>query len=251
MYIDLVMGLNFAVDLLLLLGTNALSGYSSSLARSAAGAAIGGIYGGICLLPGFSFLGNLFWRAVVLCLMAVSAFGLDKSALPRGILFILLSMALGGIALGIGDGGIPALLAAAAAVALMCWVGFRGSKMAKRFFPVYLRLGSNSCDLTAMHDTGNTLKDPVTGKQVLVVGANIAWKLLRLTQRDLQEPMQTITRIPGLRLIPYRAVGQSCGLLLATKVDEMRIGGSKRDMIIAFAPDDLGENGYEALVGGL
>ena len=253
MYVDLVMGLNFAVDLFLLLGANALAGFPVSLKRAALAAAVGGIYGGVCLLPGFRFLGSVPWRLVFLGLMSVIAFGWNRSAVRRGTLFVLLSMALGGIALGLGNGGMGAIAGSAAAVALMCFVGFHGRVGQRRFTKVELVCRGKRKALTALCDTGNTLRDPLTGNQVLVVGADVAADLLELTPQALASPVETLTKagIPGLRLIPYRAVGQPGGMLLAMKMEEVRIDGKIRGDLVAFAPQTLGNDGYEALAGGM
>ena len=97
-YLDLVVLLNFAVDFLLLLGTNRLCGYPMRPGRAVGAAAVGGIYAGACAVPGFFFLGSLVWRTVSLILITVVAFGLDRSCLRRGIVFSFLCMALGGVA---------------------------------------------------------------------------------------------------------------------------------------------------------
>lgn len=253
MYLDLVMGLNFAVDLFLLLGSNALAGYPLSLKRAALAAAVGGIYGGVCLLPGFRFLGSVPWRLVFLGVMSVIAFGWNRSAVRRGTLFVLLSMALGGIALGLGNGGMGAIIGSAAAVALLCVVGFHSRAGQRRFMKVELVCRGKRKVLTALCDTGNTLRDPVTGQQVLVVGADVAADLLALTPQALASPLETLTKagIPGLRLIPYRAVGQPGGMLLAMKMEEVRMDGKVRGDLVAFAPQTLGNDGYEALAGGM
>ena len=57
-YLDLVVILNFGVDFLLLIGTNRLCGYPMKPGKAAFAAALGGLYAGCCVLPGFSFLGN-------------------------------------------------------------------------------------------------------------------------------------------------------------------------------------------------
>lgn len=252
-YLDLVILLNFLVDFLLLFGTNRLAGYPASVGRTAGAAALGGIYGGVCLIPGFSFLGNTCWRLVFLGLMAVIAFGWNRSALRRGVMFVLLSMALGGIALGFGSGGWLMLIGAAAGVALLCAVAFRDKPGARQYLQAELTYGKQKKHLTALCDTGNTLRDPITGGNVLVVGADVAWELLGLTDAQLAAPIETLTaaRIPGLRLIPYRAVGQPGGMLLAIKIDSVRIGGKGCDPIVAFAPHKLGNEGYQALAGGV
>lgn len=250
MFIDLVMGLNFGVDLLLLVGTNFLAGYPAGWKRAAGAAAVGGVYAGFCLLPGFVFLSSLFWRMVLLAAMAILAFGLNKSALRRGILFVFLSMALGGIALGLGSGGPMALLAAAGGVALLSRLGFRNSPGKQQFATVKLKFADKQQDITALYDTGNTLKDPLTGKQVILVEPKIAFSLLGLTRSQLADPFGTMGKVSGLRLIPYRSVGQPCGMLLGAKPDAVYVDGILRDVIVGFVPERLGNGAYEALAGG-
>lgn len=251
-YLDIVIFLNFLVDYLLLLGADRLAGYPASPGRSALAAGLGGIYGGACLLPGFRFLGNTLWRAVSLGLMGVIAFGVERSALRRCVLFVLLSMALGGIALGLGSGSFLSLAGAAAAVCGLCAIGFRGKAGAQKFVPVLLKFGEKQVKLTALHDTGNTLRDPHTGESVLIAGAEAAQTLLGLDRQQLLRPVETVASgvVPGLRLLPYRAVGQESGMLAAVRIREGKIGGKQRSVMVAFAPTGLGD-GCEALIGGV
>lgn len=253
-YLDLAVVLNFLVDFLLLMGANRLCGYPMAPGRAAAAAALGGIYAGVCLIPSFRFLGNLFWRLVSLAAMAAVAFGRNRSALRRGVLFVFLSMALGGIALGLGTGGFASLAAAAGGVCLLCVVGFRGKAGGRAYVTVKITSGGKTRVLTALRDTGNTLRDPMTGQAVLVAGADVAWDLFGLTREELKTPIETITagRVPGLRLIPYRAVGQPGGMLLAVRVEGVVIDGQKAGDLVAFAPQILdGGKTYQALAGGV
>lgn len=252
-YVDLVVLLDFLVDFFLLLGTNRLAGYPPGWGRCAGAAALGGIYAGMCLLPGFSFLGNLFWRIVVLGIMASLAFGFEKSALRRGILFVLLSMALGGIAYGLGRGGFLSLTGAALALCALCMLGFQNQAAGLQYVPVELNHGGKCIHVTALVDTGNTLRDPLTGERVLVVGAQVGQKLLDLTEQELCTPLETMVRrgTPGLRLIPYQAVGQTGSMLLALRCRDVRIGKKTCSAVVAFAPQVLGKGqGYQALIGG-
>ena len=123
-YLDLVMALNFLVDFLLLLGTNRLSGFPSQGWRCAGAALLGAVYSGACLMPGFRFLGNLLWRCVSLCLMCLTAFGYDAAAVKRGGIFLLLSMAMGGIALSMGRGDFLSLVLCALICLLLSSVSF-------------------------------------------------------------------------------------------------------------------------------
>lgn len=253
LYIDLVVILNFLVDILLILGTNRLTGYPAGIKRSALAAAIGGIYGGVCLVPGFRFLGNVLWRLVSLTGMAAVAFGWNRSALQRGAVFVLLSMALGGIASGLTKRTFWMLFFSAGMLWLLCRAGFRGDTGSREYVPVELRWGEKCVRLIALRDTGNTLRDPLSGERVLVAGADVAQELLGLTGHQLRHPVETVTAgvLPGLRLIPYRAVGQPGGMLLALRLPGARIGKKPEDPLVAFAPQVLASGeAYRMLTGG-
>lgn len=253
-YLDLVVLLNFGVDFLLLLGTNRLSGYRSKILRVGLSAGIGGMYAAVCMLPGFIFLSHTFWRIISLGIMSMVAFGMDRSAFRRGVVFTFLSMALGGIAIGLGKSSISSLLLSAALLTGMCYIGFRGTMGTRQYAKVQLKFGDKLHHLTALRDSGNTLTDPVTGGQVLIVGPGVAWDLVGIPKDQLADPIGTIERgkFAGFRLIPYRAVGQPGGMLLAISVDEVLIDGKKANTLVAFAPNPFGkEEVYQALTGGV
>lgn len=252
-YLDLVVLLNFGVDLLLLWGTNRLSGRSAGGKRTLLSAALGGGYAGACLLPGFSFLGNFLWRMVSMVMMSGIAFGWNKSALQRGALFVFLSMALGGVVLLMGRSGFWEVLMSAVILCVLCFLGFNTKNGNPILVPVEITHRNQTVNMTALLDTGNTLIDPVSGHPVLVADACTAWKLLGLDQDALNAPVETISRgiYTGLRLIPYCAIGQPAGMLLGLKVDKLRINGEEAQRIVAFAPQRIGQGkDYEALIGG-
>lgn len=246
------MALNFLVDFLLLVGTNLLSGFPAGPGRCALAGALGAAYGGVCLLPGFGFLGSWLWRLVFLGLMTGTAFGWGRSALRRGALFLVLSMALGGIAQGFGKGNPAMLIPAAAGLWLLCRQGLRNGTD-QTYVPVALHYRGKMLKLLALRDTGNSLRDPLTGEQVLVAGADVADELLGLTRSQLSNPVETLAHgsLPGLRLIPYRAVGQSGGMLLALRFPGTVIGKTRGAPLVAFAPQELGRGeAYRMLTGG-
>ena len=250
-YLDGVILLNFLVDFLLLLGAGRLCGFPTRIGRAAAGATLGGLYAGACLLPGFYFLGNFLWRTVSLVAMAVIAYGFTYSALRRGLVFAFLCLALGGAVMGIGKGGIVGIICAAGILCLLCCFGFRGRLGGTTYIPVELSYGNKRLHLTALQDTGNTLRDPVTGQQVLVIGADAAGELTGLTREQLRSPVESMGALPGLRLIPYQSVGSSGGFLLALRLHDVKIGSRRENTLVAFAPEGLSREGaYQALTGG-
>lgn len=251
-YLDGVMLLNFLVDYLLLLGTNRLTGFPMDAKRLALASALGALYGGVCMLRRFRFLGNLLWRTVSLALMAFAAFGWNRSAWKRCCVFVILSMALGGLAVSIGRRDFPALVLGALLFLFLCGSAFGEPVGQREYVNVTLQYGQNRVSVVALRDTGNSLRDPVTGEPVLVVSAGVAHRLTGLTAQQLRDPLRTLAagQMPGLRLIPYRSVGNSGGMLLALPMTVWNCGREKR-ILTAFAPDGIGEEQmYQALTGG-
>ena len=252
-YLDLVMVLNFLVDFLLLLGTNRLSGFPTGVWRCSAAALLGAVYSGACLLPVFRFLGNFLWRIVSLGLMAVMAFGWDAGTLKRGSIFLLLSMTMGGLALSLGRGDVLSLLLCGTVCLLLSLLSFGGQVGGREYVPLKITEEAHAVSLIALKDTGNTLRDPVTGEQVLIISAEAAGKLTGLSPEQLQHPMETLILHPvsGLRLIPYRSVGNAGGFLLAKRFADVTIGDRKQSALVAFAAEGLGKGEiHQALTGG-
>lgn len=252
-YLDLVMILNFLVDFLLLLGTNRLSGFPMQPWRCSGGALVGAVYSGACLLPGFRFLGNLLWRCVSFSLIGLMAFGCNAGALKRGGVFLLLSMAMGGIALSVGRGDMISLLFCGLICLLLCMVSFGGQVGGREYVPLKISYEGRDASLLALKDTGNTLKDPVTGEPVLIIAPEAASRLTGLTAEQLRNPLETLMLppVPGLRLVPYHAVGNAGGFLLAKRFADVKVGEKKQSALVAFASEGLGKGEiYQALTGG-
>ena len=253
-YMDLVIVFNFAVDFLLLLSTNRLTGHSPNMKRCFAGAAIGGVYSGFCLHPGFGFFRSWYFCLIALCGITIASFGWKRSAVRRGALFVLLSMTLGGIASGLNNVNMIPLLLSGVAILLLCTVGVADPLRGTKYVKVELSWKGKRYPLIALADTGNTLKDPISGAQVLVVNPQIALSLFQLTQNQLLNPIETMQRanIPGLRLIPYRSVGHPNGMMLGICMDSVMINGQHMGKVIAFSPEDFGNDAcYQALAGGV
>ena len=204
------------------------------MAVSLAAAGLGAAYAGVCLLPGMSWLGAFYWHVLLVIGMGLLSFG---SLGPSGVLLVL-HLALDG--LGTGNLLIGGLL-----LFLLCM--FRGMGQT---VPVELQYGERKVRLQALRDTGNCLRDPVTGGAVMVVGPEIAGQLTGLSAGQLKTPLKTIGAVSGLRLIPYKTVGNN-GFLLAMKLPQVRIGSWRGSYVVAFAPEGLNKgSGYEALIGG-
>ena len=252
-YYGTVLILKFLVDFLMLVCASRLCSYPFGWKRAAIAAAFGAVYAGLCMIPRLGFMGSMICRFAVLLLMSLIAYGFCRSTLRRGAVFALLNMVLSGISLGMGSETLWPKAASVGIVLLICLVGVRNRIGYVGYVPVELIYKDRHLFLTALQDTGNTLFDPVTGRPVLVVCAKTAQKLTGLTEKQLKDPVSVMKKppLPGLRLIPYRSVGQPCGLLLALRLQQVKIGSWRGSLLVAFAPDMLCSDGaYQALTGG-
>lgn len=250
-YLDLVFLLNFLVDFLLILAVNRYCGVPASKGRAAAGGALGGVYGAVCLLPGFSFLGGSFWRIAALVAVGAVSFGLRRSAVRKTLIFALLNMTLGGMVLLFNAGNLLAVIVCACLLGIFCIFAKRQKRGALAF--VELRMGEMHRTLLALRDTGNSLCDPLTGMQVLVAGADIAREMFGLTAEQLRQPAETLMHLQlrGARLVPFNTIDKNGGLLLAVNMDAVTIDGEKAGTLVAFSPLRIGSGAdYEALTGG-
>lgn len=250
LYLDVLWVLNFVVDLLLLIATNRLSGYPTQWKRVLIASVVGGLYGSLCILPGFIFLSATFWRLVFLFFIGCIAFGVQADTIRRCVLFSILSMALGGIALGLGKGGFLSVIFCAAMVCFMCIFGLKG-KLGSKFLPVEIIHNGKHHNFTALIDTGNMLTDPVTGQQIIVVSSKLGHQILGQGSVPFGDPVAALECIQGGRLVPYHCIGNENGMLVAKRFQNVKIGRWSGGCLIAFSPLDLGEGqSYEALTGG-
>ena len=279
-YADSVFLLNAATDYLLLLATARLAGIPLRRKRFLLSALLGGSYAVAVFLPGLSFLSAAPVKLASGALLALIAYGGETHLLRLTLLFFAVSCGFAGCALGLGLllGGLPVvngvfytnadtgvLASAFGAGYLLLRLVFRASArhgLRGELLPIRLSVGGKVAELTALRDTGATLRDTVSGRAVLVVAPGGIEHLLPATARQLLrrealsrpekllEPLRQA--VPQLRpaLAPYRAVGTAEGLLLTIRTDWLEIGGTRYDGIrAALSPTDLG-NGYTALWGG-
>lgn len=235
--------LQIIVDFLLIVGTNKLLEEPIPILRAVLGAVIGGLFSAVCIrIP---FMRETWWLlAGVLLSSAVSYAGIS---LRSGAVYFLLRIAMNGI---VSDSAGWEHMFWAIVLWAVWLYGIHTGK--RKMIPIELRLGTRTAKLQGLVDTGNSLVDPITGRQVLVVDADIADKLTGLTKQQLMKPVESMCVIPGLRLIPYKTVGQSGGLLLAIQVPETKIGNWRGSTLVAFSPQILDEYGnYQALIGGM
>lgn len=275
-YADEVLFLNTVLDFLLLATASLLSDRTRTFGRMALAALLGGVYAMLAaIVPVLKLLPFQLLAAVLICLCA---YGTGKAALRRSALFGLVCCGYGGMTMlaailcktqiSIAD-GMPYfalrkqfLILLAALLYAAVWLTMR--RLCRHFgtlLTVAFVLGDCRAETTALCDTGNTLKDCVTGESVIIADLTTARQLFPqagITAADLQQPAALLQRIllhcPASkpRLLPFHTVSGG-GLLLAVRCTQIEINGKKTAQhIVAFSPSAFSEEEpYHALTGGI
>lgn len=247
-----MMILSLLVDILLLAGAGELTAIKPNKAGVVAAALLGAVYKALCMIPQLVGLNHLLIRFLILAVMGILAFGWESAALRPVATFLVLQMALSGLVSGTGMGNIWSTILCGAALWLLCAFGY--GQRSGRIIPAELTNCGHTVKICALVDTGNLLTDPLTGESVLVVCNQLGAILAGLTEDQISDPVQTLLEMPnhGLRLLPYHTVGQKHGMMLAMKIDAVKLRGQKTGNLIAFAPYGLGmQKEYQALAGGI
>lgn len=278
-YIDALFLLNLIVNYLLLLAAAKLAGEPLRRLRLAAGAALGGLYAAAIFFPGMGFLTHPLCKLGAAVLMLLTGFGGSRRLLRVTLVFFGLSCAFGGgiFAIGLlGGRGLTLrngvlysvmdlrilLLSAAVCYAVLTLVFRRTARHGRReVLPAVLILEGRRVAVNALVDTGNTLTDPVTGRPVMVAEGSRLSPLLPgervLDEKALRDPVGTLERLSRggrgrrFRLLPYQAVGVECGMLLALRLDDARVGAENYGgILVALSPNPVSDGGgYSALIG--
>ena len=184
-YADEAFLLNGAVDYLLLICAAKLGGGRIARLRLLAAAVFGGLYAAAALFAPLGVLQALPMKLVSLAVMLLIAFGISRETLRTGLLFLAAVCAFAGAAVlaaqlfGTGvlvlPGGtfyavsVLGLLLLAGLLYLLCYTVFScAAQHGGEIRPMTLLYGANQVPIRALHDTGCTLRDPMTGERVLV-----------------------------------------------------------------------------------
>ena len=232
----------FVVNWMLLYAVAKICDHSGKMLRISLSALSGAILMYLRVLPVFAAIHPLMWRICALLITAWLAFGFTCKTIMKSVLFSLLHLSLGEIA-----GGREAFARVALGAAGLC-LGCLILSRERKMIPVELSYAGQTVHLTALRDNGNLLRDPITSRPVLIIGADIATKLTGLSSQSLNDPVNTMGAIPGLQLIPYQTVGNT-GFMLALTIRDTKIGNRQGSTLVAFSPLVFKGN-YQALTGG-
>lgn len=263
-YIDSLFFTNLLADYLLCLCAARVCALHLKRIRYFLAALWGAAYSVFVFLPGLEFLSGPGWKLLAGGAMGLIAYGGERRALGCTGVLLALSAALGGVlwALELNLGGIFLDFKLLVLCFVLSYLGLRlilGSSAAlpdKAREEVEIHMLGRSCRFVAMVDSGNCLKDPLTGADVIVVCPHAlkglfgsAGALLELS--DPVELIQSAAAYPELgrrlRLIPYSALNGS-GMLPVFRPDWLTVGGREdKSSLVAISSAAAGR-GFEGIV---
>lgn len=272
-YGDVLVAVNFIIDLLILRLCQPLTGIRQKGLRPYLAAAAGGICSMAIFIPASSVWLDLFIRLGFSFIVVSIAYGRQEPRVFLRLLgvFYAVSFLVAGVVLGLGflfpRGGYayrngmiyldlsPLLLIGCVAAAYLFVRLFEGlfhwGRGMKEQYLFAARRGEKSIAFTALSDTGNQLTEPFSGLPMVVLKGERGRELLTGEEREwLESGMTAGEPPPGLRLAPYRTVNGT-GLLAAIRPQSLRVRVGERwvetDAYIAILPEGQGPEGCEGV----
>lgn len=272
-YADLLFMIDFSMDFLTFYIVSRLLKQKIRLIRMCSASAMGGVYSVLSLSININRFLSVIFSLFVCFVMCMTAF-LEKSPnrfrkMPfYTIVYFVVSSMLGGIMTvffnllnksPLGDAetgrdnlslwvfGIVALLGG---LATMLGSNLLGLTSRSKFGKLTVRMRGKSITLEGMSDSGNLLKDPIGGKDVIVIDRTSAYRLVpELVRGSMGELTPELKK--SIRMIPVRTAS-GAGLLTAFSPDEVTLAyeGQKKniDVLIALSKDGFDSCQCEALI---
>ncbi len=263
-YIDVLFLVNFFMDFIVLTATGALLKIRTGLVRRALGAALGALcYCTTLFLPWENGLPERFGiMLTAACAMGIIVFSIRgvKKLCRFLLLFYASAFFLGGAVTTIyyhtrlgyylrkaakGDlyaqmlAGILALIVLASCVfGKVAAASLRQRKKERElYYEILLSHNGKKKKASALLDTGNHLKEPVSRKPVILMDMACAQELLdKSTEDAVREFYKTGTLREageGIRMIPYHSVGKSHGLLAAIFLAQVQVKIEDETMVFS------------------
>lgn len=272
-YWDVLFGVNALMDGVSLLAAARLGGVPVKRGRLVLACLAGGAYAvGAVVWPVAAALPLRLLSGIGLCALA---FGKARELFRLCCLYILVSAMFAGMAaaLGMVSGrrllygagyyfAVPlrTLLLAAAVGYAVSGILLRGDArhgaLRREVERVTICCFGREEQLRLLHDTGNDLTEPVSGRPAIVLERAAAQTVLgdkiRLTGQNAAAQLAALPPEAAVRfgLLPYRAVGTEAGLLLYFRPDAVRrADGSALDCVCAIGPARIGQGAYDGLIG--
>jgi len=241
LYADVLFLINFSMDFITVWLSAIISSRKRSPLRMTLSASIGGLYGVLCAYFSLGGVQSIVSAALISLLMCLAAFGTLGSALSffkqsaliwgcgallGGVMTALLSLSQSPYQETVGAGASGGMLSVIFALSTAAvYVGIRIFCSLKDRKTVFITATwrDRTATFTALCDSGNLMRDPISGDPVIPVSKEIASKLCTKAICSALLTFDTAVLCEqkvNMRLIPHRTDG-------------------KNDIIAGFIPDEV------------
>lgn len=288
-YLDVILLENLCMNYIILFATGLINRVKIKAWRLFGASLIGGIYSILSFAPVLEIYTNFLFKVILSIVMVYIAFHPQnvKQLFKELIIFYLVSFAFGGCAFallyfirpqdilarnGVLTGTYPIKIALLGGIVgfVIVNIAFKvvKGKLSKKdmFCNVSIFINGKEKEIKAFIDTGNLLKDPISGIPVIVVEVSELEEMIpKEIVENLNEILQgkdtkVLTEIPEdyklkFRIIPFSSLGKQNGLLLGFIADKVIINleetkAELSNIIIGIYEKSLTKNGlYTGLVG--
>lgn len=287
-YLDIIFIENLCMNYIILFATGYILRAKINQIRIIISSCLGSFYAILMYLQNSIFFSSIFLKILLsIVIILISFYPKNiKQLFKQVTIFYLMSFVFGGCAIfllyfikpqnvlmknGVYVGRYPIEIALLGGI-----VGFAIIKISFKFIrgklnkkDMYVKLSiffnNNKVEVKALMDTGNMLKDPISGIPVIVVCKNKLSKLLPqivldnleniINGRIAENLMNEKDIISKFRIIPFSSLGIQNGILLGIKIDKVEIYFEENieiieDIIIGIYDKTLNKNDeYAALIG--
>lgn len=285
-YLDVVIIENLIMNSIIIYATAIITKSKIKHIRILISSLIGAIYSVLSYISNLAIFSNLFTKILLSIIMVYIAFN-PKDIKTLGkitLLFYLTSFVFGGVAfaliyiikpqnilmkdgLFLGTYPLKTIFLGAIVASIILITGFKvvKSKFSKKdmFCNINIKIQGKEKNIKVMVDTGNLLKDPISGMPVIVIEHTELYDILpkeilnnleKILGGDLEEIPENIKNeyLSKLRVIPYSSLGKQNGMLLGIKADEVKVEEEiiKNNVIIGIYNKALTKRGeYNGLIG--
>ncbi len=289
-YLDVVLLENLCMNYIILFATAYIMKLKMQHLRLIFSSLLGGVYAVISYLDILPIYSNFLTKILFSVLMVYIAFNSKsiKKLAKQLVIFYLTSFVFGGCAFamlyfirpqdilmknGVYIGTYPIKIALLGAIIgfIITYIAFCivKTKFKKKdmIYKIKVTLENKQICLNAMLDTGNLLKEPITGMPVIVVEKSELYsvipenvlnhieELIGGEVKDIINEVEEKEYLTKFRVIPFSSIGKQNGLMLGLKADEVIIekeeeNEKRNDVIIGIFPSALCKNkSYTALIG--
>ena len=287
-YIDIIIVENLIMNYIILYATGLISKSPKSYLRMFLASLIGAVYATLEYILKVNIYSNIILKTILSIIIVYIAFNPQdvKKMCKQLVLFYVTTFTFGGIAtyliyvlkpqniiikngMYVGTYVLKVIFVGAIIGTIILAIAFKmaKNKLTKKdmICKVKIKLNGKEETVEAMVDTGNMLKEPITGTPVVVVERTSLYELLpkeilnnteSILGGDFEKIPEEIKNeyVPKLKLIPFASLGKQNGMLVGIKPEKIEVINEQteeeKNAIIGIYNKSLTKKGeYKALIG--